>query len=52
MFLFIIQEALSFVTVNGGESCSDEAQTIGVVGTGSSSTSVAVANLLGRTPNK
>ncbi|XP_038050260.1 metabotropic glutamate receptor 3-like [Patiria miniata] len=43
-----LTEALNFISVNDGESCSsDEPQTIGVVGTGSSATSTDVANLLG-----
>ena len=43
-----MQEALSFVSTTGGGACPDEAQTVGVVGTGSSSTSGPVANLLGK----
>ncbi|XP_033638248.1 metabotropic glutamate receptor 3-like isoform X1 [Asterias rubens] len=42
-----LREALSFVSTTGGGACPDEAQTVGVVGTGSSSTSGPVANLLG-----
>ncbi|XP_022098731.1 metabotropic glutamate receptor 3-like isoform X2 [Acanthaster planci] len=43
-----LREALNFISLSDGRSCSsDEPQTIGVIGTGSSATSTDVANLLG-----